>query len=91
LQSVSLLLDSFGLLFVSFALLFHDFLQILMFFFNIFKPLSDFIMVSEQIYSKSTLFGTRKGIENLGTFLIDTEIATRKWILGDLEENEEDE
>jgi hypothetical protein len=31
----------------------------------------------------------RKGIENLGTFLINTEIATRKWFLGDLEEDEE--
>jgi hypothetical protein len=37
------------------------------------------------------LFGTKKGLENLGIFLINTEIATRKWILGDVdEENEED-
>jgi hypothetical protein len=32
-----------------------------------------------------TLFGTKKGIEKFGKFLINTEIATRKWILGDLE------
>jgi hypothetical protein len=43
-----------------------------------------------QTTTLKTLFGTNKGIENLGKFLIDTEIATRKWILGDSEENEED-
>jgi hypothetical protein len=33
---------------------------------------------------------TKKGVENLATFLINTKIATRKWILDDLEENEEE-
>jgi hypothetical protein len=37
-----------------------------------------------------TLFGTKKGLENLGIFLINTEIATRKWILGDVEEENEE-
>jgi hypothetical protein len=44
-----------------------------------------------QTTTLKTLFGTKKGIENLGKFLIDTEIATRKWILGDTEEDEENE
>ncbi len=38
-----------------------------------------------------TLFETKKSIENLRKFLIDTEIATRRWILEDSEENESDE
>jgi hypothetical protein len=44
-----------------------------------------------QITTLKTLFEAKKGIENLGTFLIKTEISTRKWILGDLEEIDEDE
>jgi hypothetical protein len=42
-----------------------------------------------QTITLKTLFGTKKDIENLGKFLIDTEIATRMWILRDLKENEE--
>jgi ribonuclease HI len=38
-----------------------------------------------------TLFETKKGIENLANFLINIEIVTRKWILGDLEDNEREE
>jgi hypothetical protein len=38
-----------------------------------------------------TLFGTKKGLENLGIFLINTEIATRKWILSDVEDENEKE
>jgi hypothetical protein len=44
-----------------------------------------------QTTTLKTLFGTKKGIENLGNFLIDTEIATRRWILGESEENEQEE
>jgi hypothetical protein len=46
-------------------------------------------MKSQDITLK-TLFGTKKRLENLRIFLINTEIATRKWILGDVDdENEE--
>jgi hypothetical protein len=44
-----------------------------------------------QTTTLKTLFGTKKGIENLAKFLIDTEIATRRWILGDSEENEQED
>jgi hypothetical protein len=50
------------------------------------------IMINQmksQTTTLKTLFGTKKGIENLGKFLIDTEIVTRKW--GDSKENDEDE
>ncbi len=52
------------------------------------------IMINEmksQTTTLKTLFGTKKDIENLGKFLIDTEIATRKWILEDTEEEKENE
>jgi hypothetical protein len=39
-----------------------------------------------QTTTLKTLFETKKDIENLGKFLIDTEIATRKWILEDAKE-----
>jgi hypothetical protein len=32
-----------------------------------------------------TLFGTKRGVGNLAKFLIDTEAATRKWVLGDVD------
>jgi hypothetical protein len=35
--------------------------------------------------------GTKKGLENLGIFLINTEIATRKWILDDVDDENEEE
>ncbi len=41
--------------------------------------------VPNMVRTPLTLFGTKKGIEKFGKFLINTEIATRKWILGDLE------
>jgi hypothetical protein len=44
-----------------------------------------------QTTTLKTLFGTKKGIENLRKFLIDTEIVTRRWILGDSEENEQED
>ncbi len=43
-----------------------------------------------QITTLKTLFETKKGIENLGAFLINIEIATRRWILKDFEDNDED-
>jgi hypothetical protein len=36
-----------------------------------------------------TLFGTKKSLENSRIFLINTEIATRKWILSDVEDENE--
>jgi hypothetical protein len=47
--------------------------------------------MKSQTISLKTLFETKKSIENLRKFLIDIEIVTRKWILEDLKENEEDE
>jgi hypothetical protein len=47
--------------------------------------------IKPQTTTLKTLFGTKKGIENLAKFLIDTEIATRRWILGDSDENEHEE
>ncbi len=44
-----------------------------------------------QTTTLKTLFETKKGLENLGEFLINTEIATRKWILGETEETVENE
>jgi hypothetical protein len=38
-----------------------------------------------------TLFGTKKGIENLGIFLINIEFVTRSWILGDTNEDEDED
>jgi hypothetical protein len=38
-----------------------------------------------------TIFRTKKGIENLGIFLINTEIVTRRWILGDTNEDEDED
>ncbi len=49
------------------------------------------IMINQmksQTITLKTLFETKKRIENLKKFLIDTEIATRKWILEDTKENE---
>jgi hypothetical protein len=40
-----------------------------------------------RITTLKTLFGIIKGVENLGTFLINVEIATRKRIPGDSERN----
>jgi hypothetical protein len=57
----------------------------------LFKQVCPVTKMVNQITTLKTLFGTKKGIENSGTFLVTTEIATRKWILRDLEENEEDE
>ncbi len=51
------------------------------------------IMINQmksQTTTLKTLFETKKNIENLRKFLIDTEIATRKWILEDTKENEEE-
>jgi hypothetical protein len=42
------------------------------------------VIASAQTTTLKTLFGTKKGIENLAIFLINTEIATRRWILSDL-------
>jgi hypothetical protein len=44
-----------------------------------------------QVITLKTLFETKKDIENLGTFLINTETATRKWILGDTDKEIEEE
>ncbi len=44
-----------------------------------------------QIITLKTLFETKKDLENLKKFLIDIEIVTRRWILEDLEENEQNE
>ncbi len=52
------------------------------------------VMINEmksQITTLKTLFEIKKDIENLRKFLIDTEIVTRKWILRDTKENEENE
>jgi ribonuclease HI len=38
-----------------------------------------------------TLFETKKSLENLRIFLINTEIATRKWILSDVDEENDEE
>jgi hypothetical protein len=46
--------------------------------------------MKHQIVTLKTLFGTKKGLEHLGKFLIDTEIATRRWIWGDVDEEDED-
>jgi hypothetical protein len=46
--------------------------------------------MKSQTTTLKTLFETKKNIENLRKFLIDTEIATRKWILEDTKENEEE-
>jgi hypothetical protein len=40
-----------------------------------------------QAITLKTLFGTKKDIENPRIFLINTEIATRKWILRDTNED----
>jgi hypothetical protein len=51
------------------------------------------IMINQmksQTTTLKTLFETKKSIENLRKFLIDTEIVTRKWILEDTKENEEE-
>jgi hypothetical protein len=47
-------------------------------------------VIKPQNTTLKTLVDTKKGIENLGIFLINTEIATRKWILGQLEENDDE-
>jgi ribonuclease HI len=47
--------------------------------------------IKSQTITLKTLFETKKNIENLKKFLIDIEIVTRKWILEDSKENEEDE
>jgi hypothetical protein len=44
--------------------------------------------MKSQIITLKTLFETKKKIKNLKKFLIDTEIVTRKWILKDTKENE---
>jgi hypothetical protein len=44
-----------------------------------------------RVVTLKTLFETKKGLENLGKFLISTEIATRRWILGDVDDEEEKE
>jgi hypothetical protein len=44
-----------------------------------------------QIITLKTLFETKKNIENLRKFLINIEIVTRRWILSDLNEENEDE
>ncbi len=52
------------------------------------------IMINEmksQTTTLKTLFETKKDIEKLRKFLIDTEIATRKWILEDAKEEKENE
>jgi hypothetical protein len=46
--------------------------------------------MKSQTTTLKTLFETKKNIENLRKFLIDTEIVTRKWILEDTKENEEE-
>jgi hypothetical protein len=46
--------------------------------------------MKSQTTTLKTLFETKKNIENLKKFLIDTEIVTRKWILEDTKENEEE-
>jgi hypothetical protein len=43
-----------------------------------------------QITTTENALWNEKGIENPRIFLINTEIATRKWILSDSEEVEED-
>jgi hypothetical protein len=47
--------------------------------------------MKSQTTTLKTLFGTKKDIENLRKFLIDTEIATRKWILEDTKEHKKNE
>jgi hypothetical protein len=47
--------------------------------------------MKSQTITFKTLFETKKDNENLEKFLIDTEIATRKWILEDTKEDEENE
>jgi ribonuclease HI len=52
------------------------------------------VMINEmksQTTTLKTLFEIKKDIENLKKFLIDIEIVTRKWILRDTKENEENE
>jgi hypothetical protein len=49
------------------------------------------IMINEmksQTITFKTLFETQKSIDNLEKFLINIEIATRKWILKNTKENE---
>jgi hypothetical protein len=46
--------------------------------------------MKSQTTTLKILFETKKNIENLRKFLIDTEIVTRKWILEDTNENEEE-
>jgi hypothetical protein len=45
--------------------------------------------MKSQTTTLKILFETNKDIENLKKFLIDIEIVTRKWILRDSEENDE--
>jgi cyanophycinase-like exopeptidase len=47
--------------------------------------------MKSQTTTLKTLFETKKGIGHLKKFLVDTEIATRRWILRDTEEDEENE
>jgi hypothetical protein len=47
--------------------------------------------MKSQTTTLKTLFETKKDIEKLRKFLIDTEIATRKWILEDAKEEKENE
>jgi hypothetical protein len=42
------------------------------------------VITSVQTTTLKTLFEIKKGIENLAIFLINIEIATRRWILSDL-------
>jgi hypothetical protein len=42
-----------------------------------------------QITTLKTLFETKKGLKQLGNFLINTEIATRRSTLGDVTDNDE--
>ncbi len=42
-----------------------------------------------QTITLHTLFGTNEGLKNLAEFLKITKIATRKWLLGQLNEDDE--
>jgi hypothetical protein len=46
--------------------------------------------MKSQTITLKTLFETKKDIENLEKFLIDIEIVTRKWILEESKENEQE-